>query len=771
MKRFFTFLFVVCPCCIFAQFTDNFSDGDFTQDPIWVGTSAKFVVNNLLQLQLRDTTPASSANKAYLSTVSHAIINAEWQCVLSINTNLTSSNYVRFYVVSDSSDLTTSLNGYFVLIGGTAKEVSLYRQSGTTMTKLIDGTDNRFPTSLPYELSVKVQRDSLGNWTLLSKVATDSTYLTEGSVVDKTFYNANYTGLFFYYSSSNSSKYACANVQATGSPYVPKQQKLQKNDLVFSEIMADPDPQVGLPNLEYLELYNRTNQTVDMANWKLFVGSDYGIITDGEIPPHSYVILTAESSVTEFVDFGTVIPVKKFQALTNAGKLIVLTTDLDSLVAWVDFTDKWYGLDAFKKEGGWSLERINLDYLDNHAENWMPSISSTGGTPGGLNSMAGNLVDTRSPVVEYVAALAADTLLVKFSKSMDERLLADLENYSSDFFAIKTIWINQPYATDVKLVLNEPLNLLDMDHLVCKNLKCVDGLALQEIEWPVALPQNPCIGDVVLNEILFNPLADGVDYVEIVNVSHKTLDLSQIFITKRKQGYLDVKTTITTDPVLFYPNDYIVLTSNPVQICSAYECGDSGRFFVVNLPSMNDDAGDVVLSLVNGEIIDEFAYAETMHHVFVRNRDGVALERVNPYTPTQNVDNWQSASFSAGYGTPGARNSQYSVPDLDAQTSLFWFENEVFTPDNDGFDDLLHLNYNLSQDGFSVSAHVYDRKGQHVRTLLNNELVGTTGTLTWNGLTDGGTMCRVGVYVLFVDAVLPQGTRHQKRLVCVLSAH
>ena len=50
----------------------------------------------------------------------------------------------------------------------------------------------------------------------------------------------------------------------------------------------------------------------------------------------------------------------------------------------------------------------------------------------------------------------------------------------------------------------------------------------------------------------------------------------------------------------------------------------------------------------------------------VKNKKGVALERIDPDAATQDAANWTSASETVGYGTPGYQNSQYkdasSVP-------------------------------------------------------------------------------------------------------------
>ena len=96
MKRFLLFFLVLFSTTMYAQFSDNFSDGNFTQNPLWQGSDAKFVVNNSGQLQLNDNGATTGSNKAYLATQSQAIMSATWECSLSLKVVLTSANYVRF---------------------------------------------------------------------------------------------------------------------------------------------------------------------------------------------------------------------------------------------------------------------------------------------------------------------------------------------------------------------------------------------------------------------------------------------------------------------------------------------------------------------------------------------------------------------------------------------------------------------------------------------------------------------------------------------------
>ncbi|MGB0390312.1 MAG: lamin tail domain-containing protein [Salibacteraceae bacterium] len=201
---------------IYAQFTDDFTDGDFTNNPTWTGNTADFQVSATNELQLN--APASTST-SYLVTANQAIGNAQYDFNVRLVFDPSTSNYGKVYLTSTSNDLSGSLNGYYVQIGGASgllDDVSLFYQNGTSVTKIIDGTNGTVATS-PH-LSIRVTRDMLGNWELLIDTARSGTFISEGTVLHTGTTTSSYFGVFCKYTSTRSTKFFFDDFVVTGGP-------------------------------------------------------------------------------------------------------------------------------------------------------------------------------------------------------------------------------------------------------------------------------------------------------------------------------------------------------------------------------------------------------------------------------------------------------------------------------------------------------------------------------------------------------------------------
>jgi methionine-rich copper-binding protein CopC len=241
MKNLSAFLAIFIPIFCFSQVNETFLDGNFINNPIWTGTSSNFSINTSLQLQSK----ATVASTSYLFTPSEAIDDATWECWVKINYNPSSSNYAFIYLVSDKNDLTLGCNGYYVQVGGTNDEVSLFVQEGTSKTKIIDGVDKRTDRN-PVELRVRVTRDADGNFALYSKLPFETDFVLEGTTQNTVVKSSNYFGLLYVNTASTGMNYFFDDILVSGNKAVDKEPPMwnlfniispNKLKLGFSEAM------------------------------------------------------------------------------------------------------------------------------------------------------------------------------------------------------------------------------------------------------------------------------------------------------------------------------------------------------------------------------------------------------------------------------------------------------------------------------------------------------------------------------------------------------
>ncbi|MBN2636507.1 MAG: lamin tail domain-containing protein [Prolixibacteraceae bacterium] len=268
----------------------------------------------------------------------------------------------------------------------------------------------------------------------------------------------------------------------------------------------------------------------------------------------------------------------------------------------------------------------------------------------------------------------------------------------------------------------------------------------QEKEYPSASP-----GDLVINEVLFNPFSDATDFVEIYNKSDKEFQLKNLFLASRdKDMELTQIYSLAGINYLISPKSYLVLTvdTNGVFPYYSIQCNDCFQQ-VAKMPSYNNDEDDVVLLNENREIIDELNYYEDLHHPLLKDVEGISLERININKPTNDPNNWHSASTEAGYATPGYENSQ--VVQKNIHVPAVTFNPESFSPNSDGYNDDYRIEIQTEKPGYVINSWIFDASGRTIFQLAQNEILGTSDELIWDGNDETGQRQLLGVYVVLVE--------------------
>lgn len=280
-----------------------------------------------------------------------------------------------------------------------------------------------------------------------------------------------------------------------------------------------------------------------------------------------------------------------------------------------------------------------------------------------------------------------------------------------------------------------------------------DKVILDEVVVTVVeKPAEPILaGEIVINEVMFNPKENGSDYVEIYNNSAKTIDMKRLKLASRTD---DLELTqvyqLNGTKQLFEPESFLALTKDTAGVFSFFSIQCKTCFLQMEkFPSFNNDEDFVVLLDENLNVIDELHYTDKMHHPLLADEEGIALERVSFTEPTNEFANWHSAASVAGYGTPGYKNSQGEPANISKPEVTF--SPESFSPDLDGYNDEYLITYKTPKPGNVANISVFDAAGRFVLKLANNEILGNEGKFTWNGEDETGQRQKLGVYVVLVE--------------------
>ncbi|MCH2042797.1 MAG: lamin tail domain-containing protein, partial [Saprospiraceae bacterium] len=553
-------------------------------------------------------------------------------------------------------------------------------------------------------------------------------------------------------------------------------------DIIINEIFPDSDPQIGLPEKEYIELYNRSDKVINLQGYTISDGSSaVGTLPFFILQPNSYVILHKDDGVYEYAPYGDYVTSTVFPDLNISGDDLVLRSAANTVIDAVSYDPDWFQ-NGDKDNGGWSLERINPNRPCEGSSNWRASEDNLGGTPGRVNSILQTEADTDAPDVIRAYPFANNQVRLFFSEAMGDFTAIDASNYDLDnnrvvisasleapFYNTVLINIDTDLEAGIIYTLNMSTGLTD----------CVGNAIGVNKTVQFALPEDIQVGDVILNEILFNPVTGGSDFIELYNNSNKVVNIADIILANTDDnGLVNQTDNVETDWLLF-PQQYVVLSEDPNQVKETYATENPNNFVENDLPTYADNEGSVIIyniidsiigtdTIPSDQILDQFDYLDDYHTPLIDDDNGVSLERIDFNAPTQDEDNWHSAATAVGYATPAYQNSSFQ-DNVITDEDLIQIPDKTFSPDGDGFEDFLLINYNVEDIGYVANVTIYDANGRPIRTLVNGELLMREGTFQWDGADDAGNKAKVGVYVILLEIFNPAGDVQRMKKTCVVA--
>jgi len=530
--------------------------------------------------------------------------------------------------------------------------------------------------------------------------------------------------------------------------------KIRRNDILISEIMARPNPVVELPNCEYVELHNfGVPETVVLKNWRLRINNSNKNLPEILIPPNGYIFLVANSCNGYQDDDDLNMYRVSSLGIADAGTQIALYNAEGEVIHEVTFSNTWHR-NKHKADGGWSLEMIDPRNPCTGEDNWDSSVLDAGGTPGKQNSIFGSNQDFIPPEIEKITVADSMHLRVFFSEAVFFRPLVALQLFEIDKnIGIASVSEVPPNNRILQIALLNPIQRNVLYTLTMKDTiwDCAQNATASNKSYRFALPSAPQPFDVVINEVLFNAKNNSrAEFVELYNRSQKVIDLASLRIGSGGTDLPDKSATAVSSGFLLFPDEYVALCKNKAVTEEQYYPLYPERLIQCDsLPSYTNSSGVVFLSDRSFNTIDRFQYNEKMHYPLLSSVSGVSLERVSFDRETQNPNNWKSAAESYGFATPGYKNSQFS--NSSTYKEVMKIIPEVFSPNQSGYSDYTEIHCNFEESENRVSISIFDRYGNLMKTIVNNQICAQNEIFLWDGVSDKNYRVPPDLYIIKME--------------------
>lgn len=156
---------------------------------------------------------------------------------------------------------------------------------------------------------------------------------------------------------------------------------------------------------------------------------------------------------------------------------------------------------------------------------------------------------------------------------------------------------------------------------------------------------SPKKGDILVNEIMYAPVGDEPEWVELVNTSNDTINLKNWRIS---DSNIATKSFITQTNVFIAPRSYLVIAKD--NVFAAIHSGVTA--IITYFAALNNSTSDaVVIYDARFNTIDSVMYAPSWG-----GQNGKSLERIDTDMPSISMTNWGTSRDSIG-STPGRKNS------------------------------------------------------------------------------------------------------------------
>ena len=350
-----------------------------------------------------------------------------------------------------------------------------------------------------------------------------------------------------------------------------------------------------------------------------------------------------------------------------------------------------------------------------------------------------------SAIQNYHRVIPSEVIVINlpsFNNDADGVVLKDDREATIDSVLYSKEWSEKNGYSLERISLDEPTNDLTNWATSLSNEKSTPG----NVNSVSSLPDYNR-NQLVINEIMFDPDIDNSEFIEFFNNSGSGINIGG-WQFEDENGNIN---KLSDTSFIIQPNAYFILAADSLSV-SKYDLRDYRNKSIAGTSSLGlVNTGELILLKdLKKNVIDSVWYSDKWHNKNILNTKNKSLERINPMLDANDQFNW-STSVSLDGATPGKQNSIFTNNENNgAKISVF---PNPFSPDNDGFEDFTLINYKITQTLAQVRVKIFDSRGRLVRSLVNNQASASSGSIIFDGLDDEGRALRIGIYIIFMEAL------------------
>ncbi len=421
-----------------------------------------------------------------------------------------------------------------------------------------------------------------------------------------------------------------------------------QSDLVITEILYN---QPGNDTLEFIELYNKGNQPLNLAGYKVTSGFDY-VFPAYTLQPGSYVVVARYASYFEQT-FGLTPLQWESGALSNSGEKIVIKTPSGAIADSVEYDNKKPWDNKADGEGS-SLVLCDVHSDNAFGYNWDASNDIGGifedgsiiyASPGEGNSVCNVSPDSYPPLIKRVYAPQNNIDKVVFNEPLDIPSAQTVSNYSGLNVTSATLSASKDTVT---LTLSVALEVASVNSINIADV--ADVLGNKFVSQSFSFIFNNTLAPLVITEIMYNnPGADTLEFIELYNNGFEAVNINGYYFS---DGIDFIFSSVVVEP-----KQYIVVCANQIFFNDFFNLTNTYQW---TSGSLNNGGETLTLRNAADAVIDQVAYLNNAPWPEEADGDGPSLKFCDPGLDNNQGANWSYSDFymkvylgAPIYATPG----------------------------------------------------------------------------------------------------------------------